>query len=180
MSVLRHTLGALASAFLTLSITVAGPVDSSLDPAALIKEIGAKGAKPVVDELKGQEWPLVIKGIETGAKPWLRVAVALHPATDGGLAESLVLAAGVALARAPGDVLVISGRELSIEGVCGYPDMTDPRTDSQTKVQAYLDARIEGVKALSDANLAALQTRCLSELNKTRLEVARPDGPFSR
>jgi hypothetical protein len=151
-----------------------------LDPAALLKEIRTNGAQQVATKLKDTEWPSLVQGVETGADPWLRVAVALHPATDAGLSESLVLAAGVALAWAPKEVLILGARELSVTGICGYPDMSDPRTDSQDKVVAYLNVRIDAVTKVSDAKAAPLRSACLSELNKTKADVTRPDGPFSR
>jgi len=169
------------SAVLALVATVAigSTLGNTLDPNTLASEIQTRGAKAVASKLSSQQWVDVVKGVETGTRPWLQVAKALHQVTDAGYSESLSLAAGVALARAPRDVLLITAQEFSIEALCGYPDMTDARTNTQAKVVGYLDARIVAVSELSNADVADLRTQCLDVLNKTKHDATRPDNPFS-
>lgn len=153
---------------------------TSLDPVALLKKIENEGPKSVFDELNSEKWGDVIKGVETGSRPWLKVAVALHQVADAGFSEMLSLATAVALKNAPRDVLLISAQEFSIEGICSYPDMTDIRTNSQQKVVTYLNARIKAVTKLAGADVAPLRDQCLQSLEKTKEDIMSPDNPFSK
>lgn len=171
---------ALCAACLLFSGCANSATDVSLEPAALLQKINEKGPKPVLEELRGEKWRTVLKNIETGKKPWLEVATALHRATDGGFSTMLSLAAGVALAHSPQDVLLVTGAELSIEGVCGYPDMADARTNTQQKVVAYLDTRISAVNKLVGSEVVSLRNQCLQTLENTKREVMSPSGPFSQ
>ena len=152
-----------------------------LDPSALVKRIAERGAVAVYGEVRGDEqWEAVLTGIESGNRDWLRFAVAIHPATDGGYSEMLSWAAGVALLKAPANVLEIAGPDLPLESVCGYPDMGDARTDTQAKVVSYLDSRTRAVEKLHVDALASKRDRCLAELARTRTDVSGSHGPFSK
>jgi len=181
---LSNKLLAVMSCFLVCTCAYAtgdkSPATTSLDPVVLLKKIENEGPKPILDELNGKKWGVVIKGIETGSQPWLKVAVALHQVTDAGFSEMLSLAAGVALKNAPRDVLLITAQEFSVEGVCSYPDMTDARTNSQQKVVAYLNARIKAVTKLAGADVAPLRGQCLQSLEKTKEDIMGPNNPFSK
>lgn len=150
------------------------------DPASILTEIKEKGAKSVFGELKdGGGWLEVLNGIESGAKPWLDVAVKIHPATDAGPSEMLHLAAGVALAKNPADVLLLAIPTLPIEGVCGFSDMSDPRYDTKEKTLLYLNERIKNVRSLNQPGIAGVRDKCLDVLEKTKSEIVSPTGPFS-
>ena len=75
----------------------------------------------MLDTLPPEQWPLMLKEIETGDATWLDVAVAFDGTADADLAGSLTLAVGVALANAPRKVLSILGGAMPIEAVCGFP-----------------------------------------------------------
>ncbi len=149
------------------------------DPKLLLRQIKADGPKAVLDSVRAEQWPLVLKKIETGATPWLDVAVALDGTGDADLSGSLTLAVGVALASAPRQVLSILGDGMPVEAVCGFPDMADPRTNSQQKVVLYLDARARAVRRLSGAQGKQVREDCLAVLDRRRRDVLSPDGPFS-
>ena len=129
---------------------------------------------------ESNEWDYVIKQIETGDENWLKVATKLNEATDAGASEMLILAAGVALDKEPYNVLEIAAPVFSVENVCGYPDLGDPKFNTKVKSLAYLDARIKIVRSLKQEDVAQLREQCLETLNKTRIEIAGPKGPFSR
>ena len=152
-----------------------------LSAATILEEIKAKGPESVFKGLwkDDDKWSDVINNIESGETQWLKVAVELHKAADGGASEMLFLAAGVALVRAPHEVLVIGVPELGIEGVCGFPDMADPRFETKKNTITYLDDRIKAVSRLTQSDVAVLRTRCLEILNNTKREVLSPKGPFS-
>jgi hypothetical protein len=154
--------------------------NQSLDPVVLLQKIKTTGPDAVYkQDLTGVKWITLLKKIENGGRSWLEVAAAIYPATDGGSAYELTLAAGIALARNPRDVLLLTVPRMSIEGVCGFPDMADPKTDTQQKVVAYLDARINAVNRLTEPDVAALRMQCLRTLENTKRQVLSPKGPFS-
>jgi hypothetical protein len=152
--------------------------NDATDPVAFLQRIQKDGAKAVVAQLNSAQWTAVLEGIESGRRDWLEVAVALHSATDAGPSEMLALAAGVALRRAPADVLDVVASELSVEGVCGLPDLTDPRTDTQVKATNFLDARLKAVRAATKLEKPALREQCIRSLEMARRDVAGPNGPF--
>jgi hypothetical protein len=169
--------------FLVLTFGTIDNTTAAQNPSAtsILFEIHKQGAKKVFTRLwESNEWDYVIKQIETGEKNWLRVATKLYEATDAGASEMLILATGVALYKAPYSVLEIAAPVFSIENICGYPDLGDPPLNTKVKSLAYLDARIKTVRSLNQEEVAQHREQCLETLNKTRIEVAGPKGPFSR
>jgi hypothetical protein len=149
------------------------------DPKLLLRQIKASGAKTVLDSVRPEQWAAMLKQIETGDTAWLDVAVAFDGTADADLAGSLTLAVGVALANAPRKVLSILGGAMPIEAVCGFPDLADPRTNTQAKVIHYLDARERAVRKLGGALDRQVRDDCLAVLDRRRGDVTGPDGPFS-
>lgn len=150
------------------------------DPKLLLRQIKAQGAKAVLDTLRAEQWPLMLKDIEGGDATWLDVAVAFDGTADADLAGSLTLAVGVALAKAPRKVLSILGGGMPVDAVCGFPDLGDPRTDTQEKVIQYLDARARAIRKLGGKVDPQVREDCLAVLDRRRQNVLSPDGPFSR
>jgi hypothetical protein len=151
----------------------------ALDPKLLLRQIKASGAKTVLDTLPPEQWTPMLKEIETGDATWLDVAVAFDGTADADLAGSLTLAVGVALANAPRKVLSILGGAMPIEAVCGFPDLGDPRTNTQAKVIRYLDAREHAVRKLGGTFDRQVRDDCLAVLDRRGRDVTGPDGPFS-
>jgi hypothetical protein len=149
------------------------------DPKLLLRQIKANGAKAVLDGLRPEQWPPMITDIESGDPAWLDVAVALEGTADADLAGSLTLAVGVALAYAPRKVLSIVGDAMPVDAVCGFPDLGDPRTNTQQKVIRYLDARERAVRKLRGTSDQQVRDDCLAVLDRRRRDVTGPDGPFS-
>ncbi|HXN11350.1 MAG TPA: hypothetical protein VN859_08910 [Steroidobacteraceae bacterium] len=179
-------LAALGSAFLgTLASAappprgMAFPVLRVPDPKQLLRQIKASGPKAVLDTVRPEQWPPILKDIETGDTAWLDVAVALDGTADADLAGSLTLAVGVALAKAPRKVLGILDGAMPVDAVCGFPDLGDPRTNTQQKVLHYLNARESAVRKLSGAVDPQVRNDCLAVLDRRLRDVTGPDGPFS-
>jgi hypothetical protein len=152
------------------------------DPKLLLRQIRISGPKAVLDTLRPEQWPLMLRRIENGEPAWLDVAVAFDGTADADLAGSLTLAVGVALAPAPRKVLGILGGGMPVDAVCGFPDLGDPRTNTQQKVVQYLDVRARAVRHLGSAGGKIdpqVRADCLAELERRRHDVLSPDGPFS-
>jgi hypothetical protein len=164
------------------SVSTRGPTTTPTrvpDPKLLLRQVKAVGPRVVLDSVRADQWPLMLKKIETGAAPWLELAVALNGTGDADLSGSLTLAVGVALANAPRKVLSVLGDGMPVEAVCGFPDMSDPRTNSQQKVVQYLDARARAVRKLYGTQGKQVREDCLAVLDRRRRDVLSPDGPFS-
>lgn len=170
----------LVTLVLTFAFKVVFGAGMSIDPAPILEEIKERGAQLVFNELwKNGAYGKVLKGIESGDDLWLDVAVEIQPATDAGPSEMLDLAAGVALVKAPAEVLLRAVPALSIEGVCGFPDMSDPRYDTKEKTLSYLDERIRAVTLLRQPSVKVAQEKCLKILKEKKSEILSPTGPFS-
>ncbi len=179
-------LAALGSALLGTFASAAPPVRGMAytavrapDPKQLLKQIKASGPKAVLDTLRRDQWPPILQRIESGDAAWLDVAVALDGTADADLAGSLTLAVGVALLKAPRKVLGLLGGAMPVDAVCGFPDLGDPRTNTQKKVVHYLTARANAVRKLSGAPDPQIRTDCLAVLDRRLRDVTGPDGPFS-
>ena len=147
---------------------------------SILLNIQVHGAEYVYQQYESQdEWNTVLGQIETGDKDWLKVAVAFYQVSDAGPADMLIYATGVALVNSQYYVLAVAAPVMSIEGVCGYPDMADPRFDTKEQTIAYLDARIDVVSNLNPKDISDRKEQCLEMLHKTRKEVSGPKGPFS-
>ena len=146
---------------------------------AVLSEIHTRGATAVLNEICGTpKWDQILTKIETGQSGWLDVAIALHPATDGGASEMLALAAGEALLHNPREVLMRVASVLGIEGVCSGPDIDDPRYAIQQKAVSTLDARILAVARLKDRKLSDLRDSCLKLLRSEKALLLSADGPY--
>lgn len=149
----------------------------SLNPTDLLEQIRTKGPDHVFNViLTNNKWTAFLKNIETGKKPWLELAVAIYPATDGGPAEELSLASGIALLHAPKDVLTIVTPRLGIEGICDYSELTASYVGALTSKQmlAEIDARIKAVSKLEGPDIASLRDQCLKLLSDARREILSP------
>jgi hypothetical protein len=149
------------------------------DPKLLLRQIQLNGAKAVLDTLHFDQWPPIIRNIESGDPSWIDVAVAFDGTADAEIAGSLTLAVGVALVNAPRKVLSVLGDGMPVDAVCGFPDLGDSRTNTQQKVIRYLDLRAAAVRKLSGKFDRQLRDDCLAVLDRRRHDVLSPDGPFS-
>jgi hypothetical protein len=162
---------------LTATFALAG---TALNAASMSADIEKRGAETVFAELsQGERWDEFIRKVETGQIPWLQLAVQLRPASDQAAATLLTVAAGVALAKAPRQVLSVVIPTLPVEEVCGMPDVSDLRFATKAKATRYLDARIAAVAELTQPSISDLKSACLKALKEARQVITAPDGPFS-
>lgn len=117
----------------------------------------------------------MLRGISTGERDWLTIANRLHPVSDAGAAEQLELAVGEALEHRPANVLRISVPVFGL-GVCGGPDVDDPRYDSYELSMRAIDKRKAAVRGVRDADLRPARDGCTSELDSARTGIAKSYG----
>jgi len=156
-------LGGSASA--TQAPFTAGAVANSLTsigPSATLQRIYGNNA----------EWSVLLSGIASGERNWLRLANQLKRVADGGASEQLSLAVGEALEHRPANVLTIAVPAFSIFDACGGPDVDDPRFDSYELSMAAINRRQRMVHALRDDSLKSLRDRCISELESAKSGIA--------
>jgi hypothetical protein len=153
---------------------------TALNATSMSADIEKRGAGTVFAELsQGERWDEFIRKVETGQTPWLQIVVQLRPASDQAAATLLTVAAGVALARAPRQVLSVVVPTLPVEEICGLPDVSDLRFDTKAKAIQYVDVRIAAVAELSQPSISDLKSACLKALKEARQVIAGPSGPFS-
>jgi len=149
--------------FVTLG---AGPVAWADRPAALLAEIGARGAAPVVHELYDSEsWSTVMKRIAAGQRDWLLVAAALRKGTDAATTEELDLAVSGALISNARDVLDVFLDQVPAHDIC-YGTAEAGGHETLDSALAELHAKIAGVKKVNEARLAKSKAECLKLLRE--------------
>jgi hypothetical protein len=170
-----------ASLGLIFPVAVAfGRAGIPLNAAPLLADIKTRGAEAVFAQLsQGEKWDELLRHVETEQTQWLQVVVQLQPATDHDSSALLTVAAGIALAKAPQQVLSMVVPALPLEAVCGLPDVSDLRFATKPKATRYLDARIAAVTRLNEPAIADLKMACLKSLQDAKQVIAAPDGPFS-
>jgi hypothetical protein len=152
-------------------------IDYYSDTQAIIERISKDGADKVVRELSENGnffdiWLWIMNKISSGEDKWLHVAVALWPGTDGAATETLFLALGEALVKAPKKVLTLFSDDFSIKGICSFPDVNDPRFDTKSENLKELEKRRKSLLSISDRKIESAQEQCLKCLEKSRREVS--------
>ena len=145
-----------------------------LDAKKVLQDIEEKGATTVFGtELTGKKWLTLLSNVETGKNVWLKVAVAIYPATDAGPAEDLTLAVSEALLHSPREVLLIAAPIMGINGICDYSEMTMAHRKIQTIQQATLDidARLNVLRNIGGSDIAEQRKQCLAILEEARHEI---------
>ena len=149
--------------FVTLG---AGPVAWADRPAALLAEIGARGAAPVVHELYDSEsWSPLMEHIASGNRDWLLAAVALHQGTDGASSEELGLAVSRALIPNARDVFDVFLDQWPAKAIC-YGTAEAGGHETLDSALAELHAKIASVKKVNEARLAKSKAECLKLLRE--------------
>ncbi len=145
------------------------------NPKAIINEVLKRGARTITSELYSHPnvWNFVLQKIATGAKSWLRVAVALHPGSDAGASEMLALSVGEALENSPEDVFRITLKEFQLESICSGPDIDNVRYNSYELAIKAIKRRQNRILAISDPKLKNIGEKCIQTLEKSKDEVAR-------
>jgi hypothetical protein len=175
--------GRSVGAYLALLLALVAPfahAGNTLSAASMSADIEKRGAETVFAELsQGERWDEFIRKVESGQTQWLQIVVQLRTASDRAASTLLIVAAGVALAKAPHQVLSLVVPALPVEEVCGMPDVSDLRFDTKAKATRYLDTRIAAVAELTQPSISDLKSACLKALKEARQVIAAPNGPFS-
>lgn len=147
-----------------------------VDAADILQEIRASGAAKVVARLydSGALWNGVLARIGQGSDDWLKVAVALHPGTDGGAAEELNEAIFFALATAPKKVLeLLRIHEFNVDFVCSSNVSVDY---SFAESRQFIDERLRVLGQTHEPALAQITALCTRGLQQALRDVDRPEA----
>jgi hypothetical protein len=150
-------------------------IDYYKNPKAIMNEVLKRGSNTIISELYSHPnvWNFVLQKIATGAKSWLRVAVALHPGSDAGASEMLALSVGEALENSPEDVFRITLKEFQLESICSGPDIDDIRYNSYELAIKAIKRRQNRILAISNLKFKNAGEKCVQILEKSKDEVAR-------
>lgn len=161
----------LALVVLAGAAAVASP---ALTPQDVASSIARSGARTTLDRIYKDEtqWVALLSGIAAGEPVWLNLAKQLRRVSDGGATEQIELAAGEALEHRPADVLSLVADEFGIAGICGGPDVDDPRFDSYDLSMAAILRRQEMLRAIRDPSLIRKRDACMLELDKAKADFA--------
>ncbi len=144
--------------------TAATPSSASLHASSILADVRAQGARAVVAALwsDSDRWNQVMTNIGRGRPEWVEVAVALHPGTDAGAAETLDEAVFFALKTAPVAVLkLLKDGRFDTKFVCSSNVGTD-YTPAESR--RFIRERIKVLSGLSDAKILAARDQCLAGL----------------
>ena len=161
---------------LLLAATQATHAAQPLSARAVLRDIQARGAKPVVDDLVNQgKWDRVSDEIASGRRDWIEIVPALAAGTDAGPAEDIGIDLAFALVKNPASVLRVitetpwsHGGVVGIERVCGAPFIED------TEPTNYVSKAKRSVTLVSDPALAKKKHDCLATLARVRRGSTSP------
>ncbi len=148
-------------------LPAAAPITPTVNPAALSRDIDARGARAVIADLAHQgRWDGVVHHIDGGSDAWLAVAAKLAPGSDAGSAEDLGISLATALPRNPAGVLrIVSLQEntpLALAHVCSVPFIEQPASETA----AYQARAVAAVSHVADPSLAGRRASCLAALRR--------------
>lgn len=148
----------------------AASVPIPLKPEAIRAEIERTGAGPTLQSLfeDDKRWPKVVGLIGSGSPAWLKIAVALEPASDGASAEDLRDAVFIALKPSPRLVLALIN-DNKFADAC-EPGLVDY---SNREIRRMIGDRIRVVEAVSDPGLQTARNGCLQRMRRVLAEMRR-------
>jgi hypothetical protein len=157
------------------------PVRASAPSAAaaqaILDDVGRRGARPVLDQLYGQEgrWRALLEGVASGEPRWLEVAAAFKPVALRNLSVSqeLTVAVSRALERAPAHVLAVLDGAFDTDDVCSLNTVEDSLGPDYQAAVGTVERRERALARVSDPALAARRDDCLDFLRELKGEVVR-------
>jgi hypothetical protein len=149
---------------LALALVLAAPA-LGLRPSDVLADIQRRGPDVVRAELYNDEarWRQVMRGVESGATPWLAVAQRLKDIRSDA-SEDLTIAVSRALRRAPASVLTILDAGFDADDVCSLNTLEMTLGDTYALALREVEARERAVAAVREPRLAARRGECLSFL----------------
>jgi hypothetical protein len=150
---------------------------SAAEAQEMLDDIGARGAKAVLEEIYGREplWRPVLEGVASGHPKWLEVAARFKAVSFRNLSASqeLTVAVSRALDRSPAHALVVLERAFDADDVCSLNTLEDSLgTDYETALRT-VERREQGVARVKDPALASRRDACLEFLRELKGEVVR-------
>lgn len=167
----------ILSAILVAPIT-AFSSDDAVDAAQILTQFSHTRPSQLIGsfgEVELEVWfGKILRGVETGRKEWLDVAVELHPATDASYSEALSISVAIALAHNPGNALAVSHKGFPLAHMCSIP-LIEP---AEKEFYSLLDRTIEAVQSATlPTDLEARRQVCLGHLLKTKAAVSGRPWP---
>jgi hypothetical protein len=148
---------------------------TSLRANDVLADVRTRGARAVVESLwtNSEQWDTVMRNISHGRSEWLKVAVALHPGTDGGASEMLDEALFLALKPAPIAVLqLLQEHQFQSALVCSSNIGTDYTSEESRRL---VEERIKVLMNLSgQMNTLPVRDECLKGLRGALKDLSEP------
>ncbi len=153
---------------LVVALALAAPA-LGLRPADVLADIRRRGPDTVRAELYNDEgrWAQVVRGVESGATPWLDVAQRLKDIRSDA-SEELTVAVSRALRRAPGSVLAILDAGFDADDVCSLNTLEMTLGETYALALREVEARERAVASVKDPKLAARRDECLAFLRELK------------
>jgi len=149
------------------------------DPVQMLRALGEQDPSELVhrwwDGAECEE--SLLEGISSGKREWLALAIAVAPHTDAWSAESLEVALGSAMMRAPSRVLPLVGKDRFGSSIC-YPWSLDDSPQGQQKTLAGLPRAIRMFEAYEGTTLALQARTCADDLRSVAAGL-RHDAPVT-
>jgi hypothetical protein len=148
----------------------AGPAVSPADVRAMLT---ARGARATVQALSTpgegpNRWNSVVRGVALGDQAWLDLVPQLRNGTDAGTTDDIVIALSDAIVSNPAGALrLFAPHPADAENFCTENGFETPAAQSR----AYYAAAIAAVDRVTDRDLQAIKSACLTNL---RAGAARP------
>jgi hypothetical protein len=155
-------------------------VACDMNPAQMLGELSDSTASSLVKRWwdGGQCEAALLDGISSGRKDWLQLAVAVAPHTDAWSSESLGVALGSAMQRAPSRVLpLVDAGQFKLE-VC-YPWDFDDSPEGVRRTRLGLPAAIRMFESFRGSTLAVPAQKCASDL-RSALARLRQDQSLTK
>jgi hypothetical protein len=148
---------------------------ATLTPASISDSISRIGASATLYHIyhNNREWAELLSGISSGSPSWIKIGLRLHDVSDAGTSESIILAIGEALEYKPINVLEIAIPKLGVEAICSGPDIDDSRYNSYALAIKAIENRKRRLKKITTVRLMSLRNQCISDLEKSKIGIAR-------
>jgi hypothetical protein len=163
------------STLLLCSIGTASGVSRKPGIEQIKNEILKNGIRNEVDSmyLDGVKWRNLLKNISKADSAWISIGLILSDSSDAAAAESIHQAFGESLERDPSRILGQIDSAGYIYGVCGGPDVDDPKYNSYERAMKAIEKRTLKLKALKKIEFQSKIETCIEELEKSKRGIRK-------